>query len=97
MKNSTTTKRFETFGKALSAIRAKRFLTQAKVASLAGGVHSQFISNAERGLCQLPTDAMKKLVKELRLSKADKALLELAMIADRTAEVRKEIKTIFGN
>lgn len=85
-------KSFTNLGKYLKDRRTEMDLTQAEVAE-ALGLHSQFASNWERGLCAPPKHAKDKLAKLLRLSEV--RLWEV-MMDDASeaigAEVKKEYK-----
>ena len=53
-------------------LREKRIdsgYTQAELASSLGDVHSQFVSNWERGLCAPPGHSLHKLIDILKLSR----------------------------
>lgn len=50
-------------GIALQNARTQKGLTQNEVARILGYKSPQFISNAERGLCRLPLEAISRLVK----------------------------------
>ena len=51
------------FGTWLREERIKKGFTQLEVANVLGYTNAQFVSNAERGLCRLPFEAISKLVK----------------------------------
>lgn len=63
-------KPYENSGKALRARREEVKMTQIAVAK-ACGVHVQFVSNWERGICYPPRHCHKDLAKALKLGKKD--------------------------
>lgn len=50
-------------GEMLRNARIKKGFTQSDVARLLGYSSAQFISNAERGLCRLPLEAISRLIR----------------------------------
>jgi DNA-binding XRE family transcriptional regulator len=62
--------------------------TQSGLAAALVDVHSQFISNWERGLCGVPIPLLKKLIKLLKISRKQ---LEDAMISDAKIEIKEKI------
>lgn len=86
-------KRYQSFGAAFKTFRNSTGHTQQSLADLMG-IHAQFISNCERGMCALPKEPMRKLVKKLRVSPADRGYLLEAYVEDREAEARKYWKGI---
>ena len=54
---------YTNLGKMFREYREAKGLTQSQVASLLGYSSPQFVSNAERGLCRLPFEAISQLVK----------------------------------
>lgn len=81
-------KPFYTFGIAMRRIRKGWGFTQ-KVMAGKLGCDSQFISNAERGMCLLPEKQMKVLVKLIRQFQSRDQdlcnLIRIAMIKDAEA------------
>lgn len=88
-------KKFEQFGETVKAIRVNRNMTQLEVAKKIG-VHSQFVSNAERSKCNLPKPNMKKFVKTLSLSTSERELVLLSLIKDAMATAREEWAPVLG-
>lgn len=73
---------FEASGNELRRLRLKHGLTQAELAKKLGDVHTQFVSNWERGLCAPPTHVMGKLSKILTPSTWDRNQLREAVLDD---------------
>lgn len=66
----------------MSAVRQEAKLSQAELAKLVG-VHSQFVSNWERGLCRPPEHSLKKMAEKNMLNKvAFRACLTLDAMID---------------
>ena len=87
------THKFRQSGGCFYEIRKKRNLTQKQIAALMG-IHSQFISNIEMGLCALPNEFLSK-----GLTKQEVCLYLGGLLFDRIAEVRREIdeqKSLLG-
>ena len=70
---------FIELGKYLKKKRVVAGFTQAELATNLGDVHTQFISNWERGLCAPPSHCFHELILLLKLNRVD--LVE-AMLAD---------------
>ncbi len=86
---------FTKTGHSLSYLRQQRELTQKNVAEMLG-VHTQYVSNVERGIQLYPPHQLKKLVKSLKLNSGEKEML-LEFVADEitaNCEVRcsRELK-----
>ena len=60
---------FNELGHYLKAKRVESGYTQAELAGKLGDVHSQFVSNWERGLCAPPSHAFQDLIAILKLSR----------------------------
>jgi transcriptional regulator with XRE-family HTH domain len=59
---------YKNFGEAMRRIRRESGITQVELAEIAD-VHSQFVSNWERGLCAPPPLAFKRIKKKLPINK----------------------------
>lgn len=70
---------FFELGQYLKEKRVSAGLTQTELASKLGEVHTQFVSNWERGMCAPPNHCFQKLIEVLDLSR-DK--LVKVMVAD---------------
>ena len=62
--------------------------TQTQLANEIGNVHSQFVSNWERGLCAPPSHSLPRLINILKLQ--PEKLVEV-MVADSKIEIEKKI------
>lgn len=84
-------KSFAEMGSYLAEKRKKVGISQAELGERVN-VHSQFVSNWERGLCAPPSHAMKELVKVLSVHKS-----EFKRIALRDAEedINSKVKSIW--
>jgi len=60
---------FKNMGTYLRQKRLDSGYTQSELASSLGDVHSQFVSNWERGLCAPPGHSLHKLIDVLKLSR----------------------------
>jgi len=60
---------FHHLGAYLKQKRADAGYTQAELASALGDLHSQFVSNWERGLCAPPGHSLHKIIELLKLSR----------------------------
>lgn len=79
---------YENLGKYLKEKRLQARHTQASLAEELKGVHNQFVSNWERGLCAPPSHSFDNLIKVLKLNRAE--LVE-AMMADQESSIKKFI------
>lgn len=79
---------FHHLGTFLKQKRIDSGLTQAELASKLGDVHSQFVSNWERGLCAPPGHSLHKLIDLLKISR-DK--LVDVMLADSKAIIESKV------
>lgn len=70
---------YSNLGKYLKSKRVDCDFTQSELAEKLGDVHSQFISNWERGLCSPPAHSFQRLVEVLKLNKTK---LAAAMLED---------------
>lgn len=89
----TVTRYFSHQGELVKSIRAKHNLTQAEMGERLG-IHHQYISNVERGLCGLPRDVQPIFVKEFKISKIK---FRNALLSDSMIEVQHFCDQIFGN
>ncbi len=62
---------FANLGKYLKEKRVKAKMTQTELADTLGSVHTQFVSNWERGLCAPPGHCFQDLIGILKLNRAD--------------------------
>lgn len=74
--------KFKNAAKVLKQFRKDAGLTQAELGIKLDNLHSQHLSNAERGLCFIPKPNLKKMVKVLNLSSNDKMSLMDALKKD---------------
>ena len=79
---------FKHLGIYLKAKRATTNFTQGGLAEELGNVHSQFISNWERGLCAPPNHCFPKLISLLKI---DKKELVKVMLKDAQEEIESKI------
>ncbi len=79
---------FKHLGIFLKAKRATTNFTQGGLAGELGNVHSQFISNWERGLCAPPTHCFPKLISLLKI---DKKELVRVMMKDAQTDIEARI------
>lgn len=72
-------------------LREKRIdagYTQAELASSLGDVHSQFVSNWERGLCAPPGHSLQRLIDLLKLNR--EKLVDI-MLMDARTEIEAKV------
>lgn len=81
------TAEFESLGLYLKEKRAKSKFTQTQLADKLS-VHTQFVSNWERGLCAPPSHCFQELIGVLKLNKTD--LVE-AMLADSKKIIESKV------
>jgi transcriptional regulator with XRE-family HTH domain len=62
---------FENLSKFLKDKRTKMKLTQASLAAKLNGVHIQFVSNWERGLCAPPGHCFDNLINVLKVNRSE--------------------------
>lgn len=74
---------FHHLGAYLKQKRVDSGYTQAELASSLGDLHSQFVSNWERGLCAPPGHSLHKLIDLLRLNR--EKLVEVMLQDSRSA------------
>lgn len=60
---------FQNLGNFLKQKRVDSGLTQSELAAKLGDVHSQFVSNWERGLCAPPSHSFQKLIDVLKINR----------------------------
>lgn len=75
----------------LKHLRENNDLTQAELA-MKCHLHSQYVSNWERGKCYPPKNIMPKLNKALKLSKKDKQNLKKAVIKEVIKKAERNFK-----
>lgn len=68
--------------------RLKAGLTQADLAKQLNGIHSQFVSNWERGVCAPPNNSLPKMITVLRINREE--LVEL-MVADSRIAIEEKV------
>ncbi len=78
---------FKYRGAYLREARESKDISQGKLAKKLG-IHVQFISNWERGICEPPLHARKKLFKELKLNKSH---LQQEIFADYLVEIKEHM------
>lgn len=79
---------FHNLGAYLKQKRVDAGFTQAELASSLGDLHSQFVSNWERGLCAPPGHSLHKLIDLLKLNR--EKLVEV-MLEDSKAVIESKI------
>jgi transcriptional regulator with XRE-family HTH domain len=79
--------KFSNLGQFLKKHRAQKNMTQAELAAELK-MHSQFVSNWERGLCAPPSDKFQALIELLKIDR--KKLLD-AMLADAKIEIKAKV------
>lgn len=79
---------FFELGQYLREMRVSSGLTQAELAEKLGDVHTQFVSNWERGLCAPPNHCFQKLIDLLDLNR-DK--LVKVMVADSKKIISEKV------
>ncbi len=79
---------FNNLGAFLKKKRVDAGFTQAELASKLGDVHSQFVSNWERGLCAPPGHSLHKLIDLLKLNR--EKLVEV-MLADSKIVIQGKV------
>jgi transcriptional regulator with XRE-family HTH domain len=88
---------FHHMGAYLKQRRIDSGLTQAAVAAELGDLHSQFVSNWERGLCSPPGHGLHKLIDLLKLNReklVDVMLLDSrAVIESKVYKSKKKSKS----
>jgi transcriptional regulator with XRE-family HTH domain len=62
---------FASLGKYLKEKRVKAKFTQTELAEALGDIHTQFVSNWERGLCAPPSHCFHNLIAILKLNRVD--------------------------
>lgn len=78
-------------GLILRKMRERAGLTQAELGN-ACEIHSQFVSNWERGICMPPKHALKDLARTLKLTNKDRVELRGAVFADAVETARNNYK-----
>lgn len=81
---------FQNLGKYLKNKRVQANYTQAELAEALGNVHTQFVSNWERGLCAPPNHCFHTLISTLKLSRVE--LVE-AMLVDSKKIIESKVYT----
>ena len=79
---------YQKLGLYLKAKRVEAGMSQPALANKLGDVHSQFVSNWERGLCAPPSHSFQRLISVLELNRDE---LVKVMVADYQAEVELKI------
>ncbi len=79
---------YKKLGEFLKEKRVDAGLTQPALAQKLGEVHSQFVSNWERGLCAPPSHAFQRLISVLSLNRDE---LVKVMVADYQSEVEFKV------
>lgn len=82
---------YSNLGDVLRKLREAVNLTQSDIA-LQCGVHSQFVSNWERGLCNPPQHCLKLLAKALKLSNLDRNNIRSAIEVDLASGIQARFK-----
>ncbi len=62
--------------------------SQAELAEMLGGMHPQFVSNWERGLCAPPSNSFNTVIKILKI---DRSELVNVMMEDSRAEIELQV------
>lgn len=79
---------FSNLGALLKEYRIQKGFTQAALAEALNGLHSQFVSNWERGQCAPPSHCFHQL---LDLLKVNRKKVEKAMLEDARLEIRARV------
>lgn len=79
---------FRNLGQFLKAKRVSSQWTQGGLAAELGSIHSQFVSNWERGLCAPPNHCFQKLITCLKI---DRKELVRVMLMDAKAEIESKV------
>jgi transcriptional regulator with XRE-family HTH domain len=79
---------FSNLGAFLRQKRIDSGLTQAELASKVGDVHTQFVSNWERGLCAPPGHSLQRIIDILKLNRDH---LIGVMLEDSRVEIMSKI------
>ena len=79
---------FTQLGIYLQKKRLEKNLTQNELAHSVGKIHTQFVSNWERGLCAPPSHAFAKLIEVLKIDQ--KALVEI-MLQDSLMVIQSKV------
>lgn len=79
---------FSHLGKLLKTKRAEAGLTQIQLALKLRNVHTQFISNWERGLCAPPEHCFDKVIDVLKINRD--AMVK-AMLADSRVDIEAKV------
>lgn len=82
-------KKFQEVGIVIRQLRIKAGLTQKAVGDSVG-LHSQYVSNVERGQCMLPKPALEKFIKTIKVTKKDRDQIFSALVSDELAKMKKE-------
>lgn len=82
----------QNLGKILKQKRVQKGFTQEELGFIIGNVHSQYVSNWERGICAPPENKKSSLTKILNL---DKKEIEKALKKDLKKTVKDQIETIW--
>ncbi len=86
---------FQNLGNFLKAKRTEAGYTQQELAGKLGDIHSQFVSNWERGLCAPPGHSFQKLIELLKINR--EKLVDVMMEDSRNvieAKVMKKKKVV---
>lgn len=87
---------FFELGQYLREKRVNAGITQAELATKLGNVHTQFVSNWERGMCAPPNHCFQKLITVLDLNRDKLVKVMLAdskkVIADKVFSKQKSVK-----
>ena len=86
--------KFKNSGKVLRKFRQEKQMSQFLLAKKLG-IHSQYCSNVERGLCFYPKAKLKKLKKALNLDYGKMNELAYEIENDYKAEAKKQFKEIW--
>lgn len=81
-------------GTFLRELRERADLTQMELATKLGDVHSQFVSNWERGKCHPPQHCLRRLGKALKLDQKQKDKLFECLLEDARHEINSRWKDI---
>jgi len=79
---------FHQMGLFLKKKRIEAGFTQSQLASKLGDVHSQFVSNWERGLCAPPGHSLQKVIDLLKINR--EKLVEV-MLVDAQVEIESRV------
>lgn len=86
---------FKRTGRWLASIRESRNMTQAELGRRLN-MHSQYLSNFERGLCMPPKAKLKRLTRILNISRVERDQITQALEFDTLDMIRREYQDLMS-